>query len=453
MRRTVLAAMALLAALPAAAQYPGQITRKDKDAQQLRAVAVLEWTGEMTKPKTSRLVPVTVYDGDTLQDGGVYLARPEPLAVDGGTEYELQKNGRKIGLFELRSAGQEEGSWVGFGTWKPLPQPVSQKKLAELAQAQIDDEYSDRPVLHRKSHPDDKPAPGKSGSESSASSKAPAPDPDRPTLHQPSPSQQTASAPAAAEDPDRPRLTKPKPAKKVAEEGYVESVAKVTDPGRPRLMRGKPADSGQDVAPTLMGLPADMQQAVAVSDAANHPDHPWDFSWANPDDEIKMKAELEQVARDALGLSAPPPAAAAAPKRKPHKGKAAPPPPPPAPAPLEDEQYRVFQLAYGSGATLVLTARAGEPLTGQKFVTLIAQPDLYGSLLVLFKSVTDSDHLDVTPRMRLVDAVDAMADNRGELLFELRGSTQRQFALYRVMRGTAERLFVTGGGYFGSLAN
>jgi hypothetical protein len=47
--------------------------------------------------------------------------------------------------------------------------------------------------------------------------------------------------------------------------------------------------------------------------------------------------------------------------------------------------------------------------------------------------------------MRLVDAVDAMADNRGELLFELRGKTQRQFALFRVMRGSAEQLFATVG--------
>jgi hypothetical protein len=51
--------------------------------------------------------------------------------------------------------------------------------------------------------------------------------------------------------------------------------------------------------------------------------------------------------------------------------------------------------------------------------------------------------------MRLVDAVDVLADNRGELLFELRGTTQRQFALYRVLRGTAEKIFVTGGGEFG----
>jgi hypothetical protein len=72
--------------------------------------------------------------------------------------------------------------------------------------------------------------------------------------------------------------------------------------------------------------------------------------------------------------------------------------------------------------------------------------------VVLFKSVTDAAHLDDTPRMRLVDAVDAMGDNRGELLFELRGQTQRQFALYRVLRGSAEKLFVTGGQYIGSPA-
>jgi hypothetical protein len=35
------------------------------------------------------------------------------------------------------------------------------------------------------------------------------------------------------------------------------------------------------------------------------------------------------------------------------------------------------------------------------------------------------------------------------LLFELRGATQRQFALYRILRGQAEKLFVTAAGEFG----
>ncbi len=171
------------------------------------------------------------------------------------------------------------------------------------------------------------------------------------------------------------------------------------------------------------------------------------YSWSNPDDETRMKSALEDMARSALGLNPPP--AKPAPKtlhhQEEHQARA---PPPPPPAPLVDEQFRVFELAYGSGATLVLTAHTGGPPAQQKFVTLIAQPDLYGNVLVLLKNVTDGSHLDENPRMRLVDAVDALADNRGELLFELRGATQRQFALYRVLRGQAEQLFVTGGGQF-----
>ena len=93
-------------------------------------------------------------------------------------------------------------------------------------------------------------------------------------------------------------------------------------------------------------------------------------------------------------------------------------PPPPPPAPLLDEEFRVFELQYGAGATLVLSAHTAGTGAQQKFVTLVAQPDLYGGVVVLLKNVTDGAHLDVTPRMRLIDAVDALADNRGELLFE-----------------------------------
>jgi hypothetical protein len=92
---------------------------------------------------------------------------------------------------------------------------------------------------------------------------------------------------------------------------------------------------------------------------------------------------------------------------------------------------------------MVLSAHTDGVGAQQKFVTLVGQPDLYGNVAVLVKNVTDAAHLDDIPRMRLVDAVDAMADNRGELLFELRGATQRQFALYRVLRGQATQLFVS----------
>jgi hypothetical protein len=118
-----------------------------------------------------------------------------------------------------------------------------------------------------------------------------------------------------------------------------------------------------------------------------------------------------------------------------------------------DERFRAFELTYGSEATLVLTAHTDAPPAQQKFVTLVAQPDFYGNVQVMLKIVADAAHLDDNPRLRLVDAVDALGDNRGELLFEMRGATERQFALYRITRGQAEKLFVTGGGQFGADPN
>ncbi|HME59574.1 MAG TPA: hypothetical protein VKF63_14610 [Terracidiphilus sp.] len=455
--RITLAILLLLSALPLIAQYPGQVTKTSHDAPVLRSIAVLEWTGEPGHPKTSRLVPVAVFDGsriegDQLQDGGIYMARPQPLALSGEVEYELQQNGHPLGLFDIKNAGQEQGSWVGYGSWKPLPAPKPKPSMAEVARSlrETDDEYSDRPVLHRK-HPASE-APSGTGSTGSTSpsatsapsAPAPASDSDRPTLHKRD-SSETSTSTAPAPDSDRPTLKKGR-TRPPEDIGHVDSLPDVTDSNRPRLKRGK-SSNNIEVLPTLMGLPPDMQQAVAISDAKTRPEHPWTFIWANPDDEAKMKSALEAMALDALGLTPPPPPPA---PRKPTSRKAAQPAhAPPPPAPLLDENFRVFELAYGSGATLVLTARTDGPLIQQKFVTLIAQPDFYGNLLVLLKYVAGGAHLDDTPRMRLIDAVDALADNRGELLFELRGTTQRQFALYRVLRGQAEKLFITGPGEFG----
>jgi hypothetical protein len=502
--RTIAGALGLLAAIPVAAQYPGQITKNSKDAPELRAIAVLEWTGDAGKPKSSRLVPVAVLDQGTLQDGGIYLARPQPLALSGEVEYELDQDGKPVGLYDIKNAGQEQGSWVGYGSWKPMPVAKAKRPALDLAKLD-DDAQSDEPVLHRKHHAGDAPASGKSGggADSGTGSGAPAADddPDRPKLHRSptsdsssagtagsagtttstnsssgsdeptmhrkdsssesngnagsasgtasgsNPSESTSSS-HATDDPDRPVLKKTK--KKAPEDvAHVDSLPDDADPDRPRLKRGRADGYALNVVPSLMGLPADMQQAVAVSDAKTHPEHPWDFQWSNPDDETKMKTALEDMARDALGLKppAPPPAKKTTVARR--TAKPAAPPPPVEPVPLEGEKFRVFELSYGSGATMVLTAHTDGPLAQQKFVTLVAQPDLYGNVLVLLKSVTDGTHLDEKPRMRLVDAVDAMADNRGELLFELRGATQRQFALYRVLRGQAEKLFVSGGGEFG----
>lgn len=495
---TIVACAALPGALSVAAQYPVQSSKGNQNTPEVRAVGVLEWTGDQDHPKASRLIPVSVYDGAELQDGGIYLARPAPLALSSEVEYELKDNGKTVGFFDINNAGQVQGSWVGFGVWKPLPKPKPLAHTTPSASKEVwaDDAQSDHPVLHRKhssgdtsgadtdkggssgSAPDpDRPTLHKkdSGDSSSASgtttgdSSTPAdpdrptlhkkdssdstsdsstnsgtaPDPDRPTLHKKA-SDDSASSSASTSDPDRPKLKKK--AQSTEDVAYVDSVSTLSDPDRPTLKRGKSIESGPGVGPTLMGLPPDMRQVVAVSDAKSRPEHLWTYSWADPGDEAKMKANLEDLARNALGLKPPAPAPAPVHKTTASARKKANPAPPAAPAPLLDEQFRVFELAYGSGATMVLSAHTDGTGAKEKFVTLVAQPDLYGNVLVLVKNVTDAAHLDDKPRMRLVDAVDAMADNRGELLFELRGETQRQFALYRVLRGQADRLFATGPG-------
>lgn len=414
-----LAAAALAAAisLPVAAQYAGKVPEESKTkGPDLRAVAVLEWTGDPGHPKASRLVPITLWDGQELQDASIYKAQPEPLALQSEVEYKLEQNGKTIGYYVVSSAGQSQGTWVGFGSWKPLTPP----KPAEAPQkvADFGGDNSGPPVLHRAKHSDE------SGGKADAS--APPPDPDRPTLKR-----------AAKKNPQPGQ----EPQNDVA---YSQPIANVPDPDRPHLFRGKPSGTSSPVLPTLAGLPPDMHQTVAVSDAESHPDHVWSYSWANPDDAAKMKSDLENIARAAL--APPPPAQARRPQRraanrrgKTSRTKTAAPPP----LPLEDEQFRAFQLTYGGPATMVFSAHTQSGSAGEKFITLIAQPDLYGNVMVLFKHITDTDSLDDDPAMRLIDPVDAMADNRGELLFELRGATRREFALYRVVNGQVQKLFTS----------
>jgi len=488
----LLAPAAFVFASSAQAQYPGQISKPETDAPEMRAVAVFEWTGDEAHPKEARLVPVCIYDGQDLNDAGIYLTHPEPLALESDVEYQLQQDGNPVGLFDVDTAAREQGGWVGYGKWRPLPKAKAAPKQVAKIDAE-DDAQSDVPILHRKRHADDSGGGGSSssGSGSGSDSSGAAPDPDRPTLHKGGDASSASSggsssggsssggssqtnsgsgsnsggdSGASPSDPDRPVLHRtdgnsssgngtssgsgsgsgqPKLKKKNSDDdvGYVEDVASAGDPNRPHLSYGKFAGYGTPVVPTLLGLPPDMQQTVAVSDATEHPEHTWNYNWANPDDEDKMQSAMEDAARTALGLNSPP-----APKRTSRTTathSAAKPAGSP-PAPLLVEKFRVFELAYGSGATMVLTAHTADAGAQEKFVTLIAQPDLYGGVNVLVKNVTDAAHLDDTPRMRLVDAVEAEKDNRGELLFELRGKTERQFALYRVLRGDATRIFLSG---------
>lgn len=455
MRFLAVCAAAGVCAVAAAAQYPGQIDAAKTSAPTLRAVAVLEWTGDLAHPKASRLVPISIWDGQELHDAGIYLARPQPLALDSETEYELQKDGRNIGLFDVNGASETQDTWYGQGTFKPLPHGPTPQQLAAAAARQkvdMDDADSDEPVLHRKPHPDD--------SENASANSGP------PVLHKRSNAHadgdNNPSAPPP--DPDRPRLSGDEDSSQPAansgngaitpgnDVAYVSDLPRISDPDRPRLVYGAPAESGPAVKPLVVGLPSDLSQAVAISDARPVQEHAWDYSWANAKSEAKIKADLEAIARkalaealgsDRLGTAADSKQSAArhasAHRRNAHPTTAR-------IEPLLDEHFRAFELQYGGGATFVFSARTAGAGEQEKFITLIAQPDLYGNVTILFKNLTDAAHLDLAPRMRLIDAVDALGDNRGELLFELRGKTGRQFALYRVLRGQVMKIFTTSPG-------
>jgi hypothetical protein len=111
---------------------------------------------------------------------------------------------------------------------------------------------------------------------------------------------------------------------------------------------------------------------------------------------------------------------------------------------FEDVHIRAFDLSFTNEPTLVLSART--PTTGAagqvpKEITLVARTDLEGDLQKLFFAQTDSRHLDVSPRMELIDAVDADGDGRGELLFRETSDAGSGYAIYRVAANQLWPLF------------
>src|SRR5260370_34787493 len=90
---------------------------------------------------------------------------------------------------------------------------------------------------------------------------------------------------------------------------------------------------------------------------------------------------------------------------------------------FDDVRFRTFDLSNSNQPVLVLSARtrptagASESFEEPKEITLIARTDLEGELKKLFFSQTDSRHLDVSLRMKLIDSDKAYGDGSGELIF------------------------------------
>jgi hypothetical protein len=451
----VIAGLAAAWVAPASAQYPGHVDdQKQQAGAHLRATAVLEYTGDLKQIKESRLVPIAIWDGAQYQPGGLYLAQPAPLAVLSGTQYELEAAGKPQGFFNVRDSEDLAGLWVGVGSFeappspKPKAPPSRSNHVYEVGAVDPDKpHFAHRPKDESENGSDaGSGASAGSGNGSAAGAQsAPPVDPDRPTLHPRAGGSDAGGAGAGSAGSNQPDADADRPTfhRQSNGSGQMQADQPAVDPDRPRLEYKAPQEQAKLAKPdALFGLPPDMNQMAGVSDNRNGDTLSWTFSWANADDANKMKSALEEIAQKAIAPAAPPAtpapsktAAAAGAHRKLHQ-----PPPPPLPA-LTDEDFRVYSLSFGGGATMVLTARS--TATPAKYVTIVAEPDFYGNPKVLLQQVTSDASLDVSPRYRLVDAVDTAGNGRADLIFELRGQTYRQFAIYRIAGGTATQVFTT----------
>jgi hypothetical protein len=319
----------------------------------------------------------------------------------------------------------------------------------------------DRPTMKRRS---DSSGTDSTTPTTTSTASAPADDPDRPTMKRrssDSADSSTASSSGAggssgsapADDPDRPTLKRhsAEDARRASGDNVTGMAGSLNDdPDRPSLHHGKPTSAMTETElPKLVGLPVDLHQMVAVSDAVNRDPHEFALAFDDAAQRAEVLAKMQGMARAQLaaykGFGGPATAVAPAVKKvTATNSRRAARPGGAAPVALMDEQIKAYTLSYGGAATYVYSAHTAGTGAALRYVTVVAQADGLGELKPAIQNVTDAAHLDETPRMRFVDVVDVEASNRASLLFELRGQSSRQFGLYRVIAAHSEQIFLTG---------
>ncbi|HEY3971835.1 MAG TPA: hypothetical protein VGM18_02460 [Candidatus Sulfotelmatobacter sp.] len=268
-------------------------------------------------------------------------------------------------------------------------------------------------------------------------------------------------------------------------ENIPESDSGATEANRPTLRRGKPVEplpedeipgyskpgatapssSGAKSAEPAAGLNASgaqldkaaVQLIPAISDATGPDPRAYGFTWLK-DEEGERRQQLIGLAKEkvrayvearAKARISPVPAHAASTKTssmKPSSPKVKDPI-------LENVQMAAYDLWNTNQPVIVFSAEAHmpPPPAGAAFsavdaeltypVTLVAYPDIYNNLHPIYVGVTDKFHLDLTPRLELIDAVDADGDLRGELLFRQTSDVGTGWVIYRASADKLWKLF------------
>jgi hypothetical protein len=360
----------------------------------------------MLSPKgKARLMPIAIMVDGKFYDAGSYKGKPVPMALDFGVVYEGFRAGVSQGLFTITQPGQLNHVWMAEGTW--LPAGAKPPETSKKYETPVIEEKDAPPKLHRGT---DKPE------ANTTDQQKPAPPP-------------PASAPA------------PPPAAKAPPEP--ESI---DDPNRPLLRRGKPGPNARreavktfdesEVPPKTAKDAASIEIIPAISDAGGPDPRSYTYD-VKPQEEASYRAKMLDLAAAELRArtKAEAPARAMATRRVPVATK-------PSKASFDDVRLRIFDLSNSNEPVLVLSAKTHLPAKTESAdepeITLVARTSLEGELRRLFFSETDSRHLDVAPRMELIDAVDADGDGRGELLFRRTSDAGSAYGIYRV---TADQLW------------
>ncbi len=444
-----------------------------------------------------RLIPIVIMMDGKFYDAGSYKAAPVPMALDFGVIYEAFHAGVSQGLFTVTQPGQLNHNWIAEGSWlrAGAKAPETTRKYAPPV-IEEDTKKDDRPVLHRRAEGNaDKDESGASGSTKKDEAKpAPAsttvPSTSSPPSSSGSPSRTPSPAPTATASTSAgtsssgtapsstPSSSTPPETKDTSNKDAVKPQAPaapmasdldepIGDPNRPRLRRGKPdvhhepfvdfdaveeTPANKDAAAntsakTPKDAPATIQTFTAISDAHGPDPRPYTYDLKPAEEAIYRNKMLELAgtlvklrqtgSQNSSAATAKSASAARAKSASAKTSKAAQPQ-------FEDVNLRVFDLSNSNEPVLVLSAQTPVPPAAAagaqvpQEITLVARTTLEGELQKLFFAQTDSHHLDVSPRMELIDAVDADGDGRGELLFRRTSDAGSAYAIYRV---TADQLW------------
>ena len=400
---------------------PGQLARREAAPRGPRALGLVE----LAANGKAHLIPVVIMDEGRFYDASAYKASPVPMALEWGTVYEAVRTGVSQGLFTVSAAFRGKNTWIGDGKWQSASE-IAAAAAKKPAVASKPPEDKDTPPLLRRSTSDkpkspEPPSPQATPQSTSTATPPPASAPSSSASSAPAPTPSTPTASDPFEnDPNRPMLRRGKPAPRPADQDFGTSPAKTPPPA----------------------LTGSVQLIPAVSDAAGPEPRPYAYS-LKPEEEEKFRTRMlalagEEVRVRSRQLAAEIVGAPTSATNSSRSGKAA---AAKGPQPTFDNmQLRVFDLSNSNEPVLVLTTQARMPEAAkaaksdlQYYVTVVARNDLYGELHKAFSNVTDSQHLDVSPRFDLIDAVDVDGDGRGELLFRQNSDAGTAFVVYRVI--------------------